>query len=174
MSNESQVLKVTAAAHDGRLATSSVALLNPAGNAIYQSAKVHLCGDVWHYFTAGAPVDYTDGDPAATEVSLGAGCVRSVAIDVPATGDLALTPAFRRFAEQLAGPCVPGRAWMPVSDSVLSAVLPASIQPDSIVRPPARDESRSDSSIAAWMLAAAMAAALVELLIRRGAANATA
>jgi len=97
-----------------------------------------------------------------------------VAIDVPATGDLALTPAFRRFAEQLAGPCVAGRAWMPVSDSVLSAVLPASILPHSIVRLPARDESGSDSSIAAWMLAAAMAAALVELLVRRGAANAIA
>ena len=79
MANESQVLKVGAAAHDGRLATSSVALLNPAGNSIYQSAKVHLCADVWHYFTAGAPVDYTDGDPAATgeaEAGIGSLCTR--------------------------------------------------------------------------------------------------
>ena len=117
---------------------------------------------------------WDDGDPAATELALGAGCVRSVAVDVPTTGDLALTPAFRRFAEQLARPCVSSRVWMPVSDSVLSAVLPASILPDSIVHLPARHDSQSDSSIAAWMLAAAMAAALVELLVRRGAANATA
>lgn len=117
---------------------------------------------------------WADGDPAATERALGAGCVRSVAVDVPTTGDLALTPAFRRFAERLAGPCEASRAWTPVSDSVLSAVLPASVLPDSIVRPPARDERPSHSSTAAWMLAAAMAAALVELFVRRGAANASA
>ncbi len=117
---------------------------------------------------------WDDGEPAATETALGAGCVRSVAVMVPSTGDLALTPAFRRFAEQLARPCAASRGWIPVSDSVLSAVLPASASTDSLVRLPATDGTGSDSRLAAWLLGAAMAAALAELLVRRSAANATA
>lgn len=79
MSNESQVLQVNAGVHDGRLRTSSVALLNPAGASVYQAAQVHLCGDVWHYFTSGAPVDYTDGTPPATgeaQAGIGSLCTR--------------------------------------------------------------------------------------------------
>jgi hypothetical protein len=80
---------------------------------------------------ATAPAGYVvarwqDGQPAATESALGAGCVRSVAIAVPAAGDLAVTPAFRRLAEQLVQPCVGSRSVTAVSDSTLSAVLPAS------------------------------------------------
>jgi hypothetical protein len=117
---------------------------------------------------------WDDGEPAATEITLGAGCVRSVAVTVPSTGDLALTPAFRRFAEQLARPCASGGAWMPVPDSLLSTVLPAPGVRDSAVRRFGTDAPRSDSRIAAWILGAAMAAALAELLVRRGAVNATA
>lgn len=78
MSNESQVLQVSTEASPKKV-TGSVSLVNPAGYAVYQSAKVHLCGDVWHYFTAGAPVDYTDGSPAATgeaEAGIGSLCTR--------------------------------------------------------------------------------------------------
>jgi len=117
---------------------------------------------------------WADGEPAATETALGAGCIRSVAITVPSTGDLALTPAFRLFAEQLARPCIGGGASMPVSDSVLSAILPVSVVPDSVVAGAGADDTRSPSSIPALMLGAAIAAALAELLVRRGAANATA
>ena len=115
-----------------------------------------------------------DGEPAATEISLGGGCMRSVAVRVPATGDLALTPAFRRFAEQIAGPCVASRGWTAVTDSVVSAVLPATGTRDAAQTLSAVHTTRSHSPIAVWLLGAAMVAALGELLVRRGAANATA
>jgi len=116
---------------------------------------------------------WDDGEPAATEIPLGAGCIRAVAVSVPSAGDLALTPAFRRFAEQLAGPCGGGRAWIAAPDSVVSTVLPVAGPGDAARTPSAADAGRSDSTIAAWLLGAAMAAAMVELLVRRGAANAT-
>ena len=117
---------------------------------------------------------WDDGEPAATEIPLGAGCMRSVTVIVPSTGDLALTPAFRRFAEQLAGPCTSGDGWAAASDSAVSTVLPAAGVRDAAGTISAADTTRSDSTIAAWLLGAAMAAAVVELLVRRGAANATA
>jgi hypothetical protein len=66
-----------------------------------------------HQSSAGRVVArWSDGEPAATESTLGGGCVRSVAIAVPPSGDLPITSAFRRLAEQLVRPCataVPGR-----------------------------------------------------------------
>jgi hypothetical protein len=117
---------------------------------------------------------WNDGEPAATEIPLGAGCMRSVAVIVPSTGDLALTPAFRRFAEQLAGPCMGSHDWAAAPDSVVSMVLPAAGVRDAARAISAADTTRSDSTIAAWLLGAAMAAAVAELLVRRGGANATA
>jgi len=117
---------------------------------------------------------WDDGEPAATEIPLGAGCLRSVTVSVPSTGDLALTPAFRRFAEQLAGPCTGADGWGAASDSVVSTLLPAAGVRDAAGTISAADTTRSDSTIAGWLLGAAMAAAVVELLVRRGAANATA
>jgi len=116
---------------------------------------------------------WDDGDPAATDSSLGAGCTRSVAVDVPSAGDLALTPAFRRFAEQLARPCTASHGWIAAPDSVVSIVLPAVGVRDA-AQTTAANTTRSDPTIAAWLLAAALAAAVAELLVRRGAANATA
>jgi hypothetical protein len=79
MANESQVLKATADAIGGRLATSNVALANPAGVNFFTSSGVVLYGDVRVYVLAGAPVDYTDGSPPATgegEAGIGSLAVR--------------------------------------------------------------------------------------------------
>lgn len=76
MANESQVLKVSTDAIGGRLATSNVALSNSSGVAIFQAAKFNLGGDMWIYWGSDAPVDYTDGDPAATgEAEAGIGSI---------------------------------------------------------------------------------------------------
>jgi hypothetical protein len=112
---------------------------------------------------------WQDGEPAATELALGAGCVRAIAIAMPSAGDLAVTPAFRRFAEQLVRPCAGSRSATSVSDSTLSAILPASVSKDSVPRVAASASVPGDSKTAAWMLGVALAAALAELLVRRGA-----
>jgi hypothetical protein len=114
-----------------------------------------------------------DGDPAATEATLGAGCIRAVAVDVPASGDLPLTPAFLRFARQMAAPCGPAVSLEPASDSLVARLLPAQPVPpaDSVasVDPASREPSRT----MVWLLAGALALAVAELFLRRGVTNAT-
>lgn len=114
-----------------------------------------------------------DGSPAATEMPLGSGCVRSVAVPVPTVGDLALTPAFRHFARRMAERCGSG-AGVLAPDSVVARVLP-------VVRSGAgapvldRDRRSGDTPrLAAWLLGIAFALAVGELFLRRGESHATA
>lgn len=65
---------------------------------------------------------WIDGEPAATEVRHGAGCIRHVAVPVDPVGDLALRDSFRAFASSMVEPCGGARDFTPVPDSVL---LPA-------------------------------------------------
>ena len=48
---------------------------------------------------------WVDGDPAAIEEPLGAGCIRTVTIDVPAIGDLVLESRFADLVSFLVGRC---------------------------------------------------------------------
>lgn len=110
---------------------------------------------------------WSDGGPAATEVALGSGCVRSVAIVVPPSGDLPITPAFRRLAEQLVRPCASAVPWVAASDSMLAAVLPLAARRSSegaasVIGEPA------PSRLTAWLLGLALLAASAEVFVRRG------
>ena len=109
---------------------------------------------------------WADGEPAATEIPLGAGCIRSVAIDVPSAGDLALTPSFRRFARRMTEPCGLSTV-VALSDSVLDRVMPpagSSAQSASMV--PATSDA-GGSRLTAWLLGLALAAAIAEQFVRR-------
>jgi hypothetical protein len=115
-----------------------------------------------------------DGEPAATESALGDGCIRSVAIVVPPSGDLPITPAFRRLAEQLVRPCASVVSWVAASDSVLAAVLPAAGRSSSGAAASVIGEP-APSKLTAWLLGLALLAASAEVFVRRGGgANATA
>lgn len=48
---------------------------------------------------------WVDGEPAAVESPLGQGCIRSVAIPVPAAGDLVLDPRFAKLVSVLTQAC---------------------------------------------------------------------
>lgn len=116
---------------------------------------------------------WADGEPAATEASLGAGCVRSVAIDVPAAGDLALTPSFRRFARRMTEPCGSGEASV-LSDSVLDRAIPATLtRPQAAGFAPSPSDA-SASRLTAWLLALAIAAMGAEQFVRRRGVHASA
>ena len=108
---------------------------------------------------------WADGEPAATETPLGAGCVRSVAIDVPSTGDLALTPSFRRFARSMTAPCGTGTV-AALSDTALDRALPPTVDRSqaSIVSSAAE---MGTSPLKAWLLALAIAAMVAEQMVRR-------
>ena len=117
---------------------------------------------------------WSDGEPAATEAALGAGCVRSASVALPAAGDLALTPPFRRFAERMVAPCGSGRPLSPASDSTVAAMLtaePATATSDVRLTAPAGDSRRT---LVTMMLGLALAAALGEMFLRRGDAHAAA
>lgn len=77
MSNESQVLQVSTDAAVKK-ATAQASIVNSSGVSVFQSAQFNFGGDQWMYWTAGAPVDYTDGTPPATgeaEAGIGSLCM---------------------------------------------------------------------------------------------------
>jgi hypothetical protein len=105
---------------------------------------------------------WVDGEPAAVERQVGDGCLRDVAIEIPAAGDLVLTPAFGQLLRALSGPC--------------TSASPPDVLPDSALawltrRSAAGQEtpvtSNERSPIAPWLLGAALALALLEPFTRR-------
>ena len=106
---------------------------------------------------------WSDGRPAAVEQPLGDGCVRTVAIDIPRRGDLVLRPAFRRLLHSLTGPC-----GTPVDDRAIgAAALTALAGSGPLARTSELPVRTQHSSVAPWLLAAALLLALVEPLARR-------
>lgn len=105
-----------------------------------------------------------DGSVAASESSLGAGCMRDVGIAVPAAGDIALHPPFQRIARALLAPCelfASERA----ADSATLAWLVGETR--SAARADAlRGEDSRPSPLARWLIALAIAFALAELFVR--------
>jgi hypothetical protein len=116
---------------------------------------------------------WSDGEAAVTEAPLGAGCIRAVAVAVPSTGDLPLTPAFRRFAARMLESCAGALPWIAASDSVLAAVLPRTVAAISGEAEAGIAGGEPASKLAAWLLGLALLAAVVELFVRRGEARAT-
>lgn len=110
---------------------------------------------------------WVDGEPAAIDRAVGAGCIRDVAIPVPARGDLVLRPAFGRFLRALGAPCEGVAGGPALGDTELRAL--AGSGPLA-----AHDEIRPPDIIATplvpWLLGAALILALAELLLRRGSA----
>lgn len=77
MSGESSVFEISTSASPG-LKTAQVSLVNSSAVAVFQAAQFNFGGDMWIYWTDGAPVDYTDGTPPATgeaEAGIGSLCM---------------------------------------------------------------------------------------------------
>lgn len=104
---------------------------------------------------------WADGEPAATEGSLGAGCLRRVAVAVPETGDAALAPSFRRLLGAVTARCGGARDLGPVVDASWLAGAGSRYAPP-------RPDAGSGGSLARWLFAGALVVALAELLARRG------
>jgi hypothetical protein len=116
---------------------------------------------------------WADGEPAATETPLGDGCVRSVAIDVPAAGDLTLTPSFRWFARRLTEPCGIGPV-AALSDSVLDRAMPPSVARAQTLKVVSSASAAPVSRLTPWLLALALAAMAAEQFLRRRGEHASA
>jgi hypothetical protein len=110
---------------------------------------------------------WVDGEPAAIDRAVGAGCIRDVAIPVPTRGDLVLRPAFGRFLRALGAPCEVVAGGPALREAELRALAGSgplaahdAIQAPDVVATP----------LVPWLLGAALLLALLELLVRRGSA----
>jgi aerotolerance regulator-like protein len=115
----------------------------------------------------GRPVArWIDGEPAAIERPRGDGCIRDVAILVPAAGDLVLRPEFGRLAAALLAPCG--------SPATISTTLTttdiALLEGSGGLLPARRVAAAAEDAepIVPWLLGAAIGLALIEVVARRG------
>jgi hypothetical protein len=101
------------------------------------------------------------------EYAAGAGCIRDVAIPVPTRGDVMLRPSFGRFVRALGAPCETTAAGPGLDTAEMDALAGSGPLAS-------RDKIRPPDTIATplvpWLLAAALALALLEILVRRGSA----
>jgi Aerotolerance regulator N-terminal len=124
----------------------------------------------WQVDTAGSArvvARWIDGTPAAVERSAGAGCVRDVAIPVPARGDVMLRPSFARLMRALLAPC----ALLDVGPAAGAATLAALRGSGPLASTHAiRPADTVATPMVPWLLALGLLLLLAELWMRRSAA----
>ena len=104
-----------------------------------------------------------DGSAAASEVRIGAGCIRYVAVGIPVAGDLPLRGAFRRIAHGLMAPCTRDRSSGPADDAVVARLR----GPDGLASGDAlADQAQRQHPMVPWLLGLALACAIGELVMR--------
>lgn len=120
---------------------------------------------------------WADGTPAATEALLGRGCLRSVGVAVPETGDEVLRPPFLRVVRALAGACGGGGEALIDSAAISAWARPRAAgegTPTGAVaggavrsaRGAAREPSLADRALQRWLLLAVAAVLLAEWIVR--------
>ncbi|MGI9044240.1 MAG: BatA domain-containing protein [Gemmatimonadaceae bacterium] len=113
---------------------------------------------------------WVDGEPAAVEWKNGDSCLRSVSVPVPSAGDLAIRGDFVSLFAILAAPCLGDREAVPMTVSLLATLRGnGGLVPREAFRP--RGDVRS--WLAPWLIALGLAAAVIELFVRRRTAPAT-
>lgn len=105
---------------------------------------------------------WRDGAPAVTERAAGQGCLRDVGVGVPERGDVTLRDPFLHWLAVLLEPCG-GRRTAPAADALRDRL--AGSGPLAVAS--AFERERGSSPLAAWLLAAALAALVVEQVLRR-------
>lgn len=108
---------------------------------------------------------WSDGAPAAVEQEVGSGCIRRVAVGVPAAGDLPLRGSFQRIVRGLAAPCGATPAEVALDAAALARLAGPRVLASG--RALAGDAALPPSRIVPWLLALAIALALAELALRR-------
>ena len=107
---------------------------------------------------------WADGEPAAVERTIGADCVRSLGISMPTSGDVVLRPEFEGFFAALATPCNAAQDFTPLAPAFMTAMQgPDQLAPASALQPRATHMT----PLVPWLLAGALALALLELVVRR-------
>ncbi|MDB4881246.1 MAG: hypothetical protein JWL95_12 [Gemmatimonadetes bacterium] len=107
---------------------------------------------------------WADGSVAATEATVGKGCIRDIGVTIPVAGDIALHPPFQHIVRTLLTPCglvVAERA----ADSTTIAWLTGSSR-SAAHAALLRGKNEQPSPLAPWLLGLAILLALAELAVR--------
>jgi hypothetical protein len=107
---------------------------------------------------------WIDGEPAIVEHALGFGCVRNVAIGVPAAGDLVFRPEMARLIATVLRPC--GEAWEPVLPTEPSDVTMLQGAGSLLATRDIEPAQGADAPIVPWVFAGALLLVAVEVLAR--------
>ncbi len=107
---------------------------------------------------------WADGTAAATETTLGKGCLRDVGVSIPVAGDIALHPPFQRIVRALLTPCG-FMAAEHAADSTTIAWLGGATSSAARARL-LRGEAERPSPLTPWLLSLAILLALAELAVR--------
>jgi len=156
--------------------TAGAARLAAEGLAVGDDVIVATLGRVRGLPKGRIVARWADANPAAVEETLGAGCVRTVAVILPTAGDLALHPPFQRIARGLLAPCghAANEAAADSSDVAALAGTLRARTPGTGSRAPAQLASARElraqndhvSPLARWLLLAALLLAVAELAVR--------
>ena len=153
--------------------TTGAGRLAAEGLAVGDDVIVAMLGRVRGLPTGRVVARWADATPAAVEVALGTGCVRTVGVVIPPAGDLALHPAFQRIARGLLAPCGLSSVESAADSAAVSAL--AGVVTHAASARELRSSIDHPSPIARWLLLAALVLAVVELALRaRGPAEVTA
>lgn len=106
---------------------------------------------------------WVDGEPAAVDEPLGAGCVRTVGVPLDARGDLTLRPAFGSLLLALVSPCGGARDLAPLSASALDS-LRGGGDPAVAVAALRRPDTRTP--LVPWLLALSLLLLAAEWAVR--------
>lgn len=107
---------------------------------------------------------WADGEPAAVESVVGAGCIRDVGILVDESSDLTLRESFRSMAYELLAPCEGRRAITPLDAASVASLAGTGPLASSTSL---RDRGTETSRWSPWLLVAAALALIAELSVRR-------
>jgi hypothetical protein len=110
-----------------------------------------------------------DGEPAAIEKPDGLSCVRSVAIPVTPVGDLVIRSDWVRLVGELSRPCAAVTSLVRAEPADLAGLTDTGSLASRDAFAPV---TNTRSTIAPWLFALAIAAAIAELFVRRRRANA--
>jgi hypothetical protein len=106
---------------------------------------------------------WIDGEPAAVEWPTNSGCLRSVAVPVSPAGDLVIRSEFVRFVQAMTGRCA-GRKSNPMSTQAMASLTGTG---GKVSRDAFKPRGDIHSTLAPWLFAIAIAAAIAELFVRR-------
>ena len=106
---------------------------------------------------------WIDGEPAAVEWPTNSGCLRSVAVPVSPAGDLVIRTEFVRFVQAMTGRCA-ARKSNPMPAHAMASLTGTG---GKVSRDAFKPRGDIHSTLAPWLFALAIAAAIAELFVRR-------